>query len=395
MTDAKGIAGRTGATTPTGRTTPPVVNLHIGTMKTGTSYVQGLLERDRHSLAAEGVLVPVDAGRAVHDVLELPGAASLGDVAGAWADLRAEVHRWPGDRVVLSMEFLGLASARQVEKVVASLAPSRVRVVITARDLGRTIPSAWQQTTKNQQCATWTEFLDAITADEAGRSRTGQQFWRHHDIVSITRRWAAAVGADSVTVVTVPPAGAPPEMLWRRFCTAVGLDPGQHRPDGRERRNASLGQAEAEVLRRLNVALDGRLPQPVYRRLVTGVISRQILRRGRAVTSAPVLPARVNQWAVRRSAEVIADLRSLGMRVVGDLDDLRPASASMDRSAEDSETVDESAVTAVAVHVAAALLAATDAVPDNRPSRTRPLSPATARRRVGTGQVGSDAAGEH
>lgn len=337
------------------------MHLHIGTMKTGTSYVQGLLERDREDLAAEGVLIPVDAGRAVHDVLGMRGAKSLGDLTGAWADLLASVRGWRGDRVILSMEFLGLATPPQIETIAESLAPSRVRVVITARDLGRTIPSAWQQTTKNQQRATWPEFLDAITA-EAHRSRTAQQFWRHHDIGSIARRWAAALGADAVTVVTLPPAGAAPEELWQRFCSAVGLDPAAHAPDGRERRNASLGHAEAEVLRRLNVALEGRLTQPDYRRLVTGLISRQVLRRGRAVTAPPVLPARVHRWAVERSDRLVADLEALGVHVVGDLGELRPAP--LEPGGDDPGMVDEATMTAVTVHTAAVLLAKLAAEPD-------------------------------
>jgi hypothetical protein len=337
-------------------------------MKTGTSYVQGLLERDRESLAAEGVLVPVDVNRAVHDVLDRRGTRSLGSVTGTWDALLKSVREWRGDRVLVSMEFLGLATAPQIKKIIDSLAPSPVRVVITARDLGRAVPSAWQQTTKNQQRATWQEFLDAITNESEGSS-PALQFWRHHDVASMARRWTAVVGADAVTVVTVPPSGSPPEELWQRFCAAVGLDVADHAPDGKERRNASLGHVEAEVLRRLNVALAGRIPQPDYRRLVTGVISRQVLRRGHGVTQPPVVPASVHAWAVERSAGVVADLRSLGVRVVGDLDDLRPEPLSTEPASEPSDAE----VAAIAVRVAAALLprvAELSARPRGQPSRS-------------------------
>ena len=356
----------------------PVVHLHIGTMKTGTSYVQGLLERDRESLAAEGMLVVADPGRAVHDVLDLRGPKSLGDITGAWSQLVADVRAWSGDRVVLSMEFLGLATAPQVRDIVASLAPSPVRVVITARDLGRTIPSAWQQTTKNQQLATWPEFLEAIADPEPSRSRAGRQFWRHHDVAAIAKRWVDVVGPDSVTIVTVPPTGAPPEELWSRVCAAIEIDPAQHVPGGDGRRNASLGHAEAELLRRLNVALDGRLPQPEYRRLVTGLISRRFLRRGRTVSAAPVVPAAVQHWAADRSDRAVAELGQLGLRVIGDLDELRTVVT----PPVDEESSSDEAVTAIAVHVAAGLLAtmAEDAgggeVSAPAGARaTRPLSP--------------------
>jgi hypothetical protein len=162
------------------------------------------------------------------------------------------------------------------------------------------------------------------------------------------------VGADSVTVVTVPREGAPSEELWSRFCAAIGVDPAQHVPEGEGRRNASLGHAEAELLRRLNVALDGRLPQPDYRRLVTGLISRRVLRRGRTVTAAPVVPAEVQRWAAERSDRVVTELGRLGVRVIGDLDELRPVVT----TPVDEAPAGEEAVTAIAVHVAAALLVA-------------------------------------
>ena len=48
--------------------------------------------------------------------------------------------------------------------------------------------------------------------------RIREQFWRHHDVDAIARTWAGVVGPDRLTVVTVPPSGAAPYVLWERFC---------------------------------------------------------------------------------------------------------------------------------------------------------------------------------
>lgn len=334
---------------------PPVVHLHIGTMKTGTSYIQGLLERDKDQLADEGVLVRADVGRAVHDVLGMPGPRSLGPIDGAWDELVSDIRAWRGHSVIVSMEFLALATRPQIRQISTALAPSQVRAVLTVRDLSRVIRSAWQQTTKNRQSVTWPDFLDGLMAAGPDRPRTAKRFWAHHDVPNIAAKWAGVLGPSAVTLVTIPSGEAPPDELWRRFCTAVELDSDRHGPDGTERRNASMGYAEAEFLRRLNANLGRELDQPSYRRLVTGVMSRQLLRQGNgpASRSVPELPPAIRAWAKHRTAETIETISALGVAVAGSLDDLRLPPSSGET--EDSP-VSDAEVSAVAVHVSAGLI---------------------------------------
>jgi len=338
------------------------VHLHIGTMKTGTSYVQGNLEHSRHALARAGVLYPGSVGAAVHEVLEKHGARHVGDTSGAWDELASKVRAWDGSGVIVSMEFLTLASSEQAQRIVASLQPADVRIVLTVRDLSRTIPSAWQQTTKNRQTASWSEFLAALTADAVGSERTREQFWRHHDLARITRTWSGVVGPDRMTVVTLPPRDSPSTVLWERFCAATGLDSADYPVAETSRSNSSLGFAEAEMMRRLNLELGRDVDQASYRRLVTGLISRRLLRRGAEPTPAAVLPVHVHEWAVQRSNEAVSDLRALGVRVVGDLTELVPPPVGDDQRAFDdsaapvASTVAESDVATVAVRAVAALV---------------------------------------
>jgi hypothetical protein len=122
------------------------------------------------------------------------------------------------------------------------------------------------------------------------------------------------------------------------------------------RTNSSLGFAEAEMMRRLNIELGRGVDQVAYRRLVTGLISRQVLRRAAEPTPPPVLPPHAHEWAVQQSTEMVDELRGLGIRVVGDLNELIPPESSPRDDPTDPLRVDEADVAAAAIRAVAALV---------------------------------------
>ena len=94
----------------------PVVFLHIGAMKTGTTFLQNLMHKNKEHLAAAGYLLPgnrwVHQVRAVRDVLGggLRYPAPAPDAAGEWAALVRQMLEHRGRASILSMEFLSLAN---------------------------------------------------------------------------------------------------------------------------------------------------------------------------------------------------------------------------------------------------------------------------------------------
>ena len=124
--------------------------LHVGAMKTGTTFLQGLMFANRDVLLDHGVLLPgsdfEDQARAVREVLRLTydDEHLQGQAAGSWQGLTDELAR-PGHRAsVISMEFLSCAGRRKVRRVVRSLSDHDVHVVMTVRDTGRLLPALWQ-----------------------------------------------------------------------------------------------------------------------------------------------------------------------------------------------------------------------------------------------------------
>jgi hypothetical protein len=134
-----------------------------------------------------------------------------------------------------------------------------------------------------------------------------------------------------VHLVTVPPASSPPAALWERFASVVGLDPEPFRLDG-FRANTSLGAEQAELLRLVNTELGDRLPKPgPYHSVVILVLAHRILaqRRGRPLRLTPD----DREFAVAQSRDLAADLKTLGVDVVGDLGDLIPDHVPVDAGA--------------------------------------------------------------
>lgn len=235
--------------------------LHVGSPKSGTTYLQRVLEVNRERLAAAGVLVVGDsqvdrihAAMAVRDdprLQRLPARRRQ-----SWQRLVEQVRSWSGDSAVLSYELFSAASKDQAEKALSDLATIdglEVHVVITSRDLGLSVPSAWQERLKfglRRRLESWTPPPESHRRSEWG--------WRTMDPAGVARRWGSTLPAAQVHVVTVPRAGGDPAELWHRFAQACALDDlALELSVGRS--NESLGVVEAELLRRVN----GRLPEPL------------------------------------------------------------------------------------------------------------------------------------
>lgn len=315
--------GDSGRGNPVGKT----VVLHVGAPKTGTTYLQQVLWLNRDRLAEQGVGYPLTSARehfaATMDLREAQWGGRRDPAwAGVWDQVAARTRQWPGPRVVLSNELLGAATADQIARAVASVQPAQVEVVFTARDFARQLPSEWQEQVRHNKAAGLDEMLDDLVALSDRRDLPPDvMFWRLHDPIRVLRPWADAVGAGRVHVVTVPPPGAPRDLLWRRFAEAIGVGPAEFDLDVGNA-NPSLGLVEAELLRRTNEVLRAAASQanPAQRRYLV----RQVLgqRSGRRVIA---LPPRHAAWARTRSAEVAEGIRAAGYHVVGDLAELQPA----------------------------------------------------------------------
>ncbi|MFZ0323489.1 MAG: hypothetical protein WAN48_05070 [Actinomycetes bacterium] len=334
----------------------PVVHLHIGEPKTGTTFIQALLFHNQAALRANGVLVAgnkLDQIRGGHDVLGRAKTAGTHDTSGAWQRLAAEIQAFDGPHAVISMEMLTRARPPQVRRAVEAFGPDAdVRVVITARDVGSVAPARWQESVQFRRSWTFQDYLDGVFSESPKQSPSGRHFWDLHNTPLTVEKWGAVVGLDHVTVVTVPPPSAPRDLLWQRFGEAVGIAVDAYEPAAAV--NASLGAASAELMRRVNQSLaEQDLRDADYAKICRSFLAKSVLPPLKGSEDRIGLPAEYVDAATKASDHLVAALRESGVRVVGDLDELA-SSAAADPSGP--RTVDETSVNTAALAAIVALV---------------------------------------
>lgn len=312
---------------------PDAVYLHIGPPKTGTTYLQDILWRNRSTLGERGLTVPARPVEHFHAALDLRGIAFGGyddpAVQGSWARLAGRV-RGAGARVVISHEVLAGADVDQIAEAVSSFAPADVHVVYAVRDLARQLPAVWQESLKNRRTRTFERFLDRALDPHALPDRG---FWRAQQPLDVLSRWARFVPRERIQVITLPPVGSNPRgghILWGRFCAALEVD-GSGLDLDVARTNASLSAVQAELLRLLNKELPDDLAWPAYERIVKRRFNQvaDSAEPGRRVK----VPGRYRETVLALSEEIISGLAAAGYPVIGCLADLRPADDSFGRAA--------------------------------------------------------------
>lgn len=296
--------------------------LHIGAMKTGTTFLQQVLADHRTALAEHGFAVPRDQALALRGILNGTPAADAGTRRDRVAHrFLRQVREYDGRGSVVSWEFLSFLDRSQARRLLEVLGGVDVEVVLTVRDAARTMPAQWQTTCRNGTTLPWPRFGRGIGAwlDEGRDTRPARLFRRTQGIPQMLDVWTDAVGPDRVRVVTVPRSGADPLLLWRRFAEVCGIDP-QLPVDPDVRRNPSLGYPSCELLRLVNLAFGGDVPADCTQ-VIRAVVAPDLERR--AAVEPPVrLDRRGREVAAAWNRMVRDAVTGSGVTVVGDLDDL-------------------------------------------------------------------------
>ena len=299
------------------------VFLHVGTPKSGTTYLQHVLWQNRAQLRADGLLVP---GRRLRDQnlaaqgLRLPPRAVRGRRAATWQRFVQMVRRWRGDAVI-SNEWLIRTTPEQAARAVAALGPAEVHVVVTARDFTAQVPAAWQESVKVGHSASLEDFINAL--EDPGPHWT----WAALDPAQVLQTWAPLIPPERLHLVTVPPRGEDPALLWQRMGGLLGVDPTAAFDASRSRTNESLSAEAAALMWRVGPRLreavtDDRTQWVEPFRWVRNYVSHGLLAGygGSPITLRPAERDIVSSRAGQSTRDIVA----AGYHVVGDLRDLRP-----------------------------------------------------------------------
>ncbi len=319
---------------------PERVFLHIGAPKTGTTYLQALLAANRRALKDDGILYPRFAGGGHHTAAwDLRGTPAqrkdVPGIAGAWRKLVDKANSWDGKAVVISSELFVYCNQAQIRTALSAFA-GEVYVVYTARDLLRQVPAVWQERVKNQQTISYRDFVQAVLRSKAGGDHA---FWRAQDAAAVAQRWSRGLDPSRVIIVTAPPPGEPPTVLWDRFLSGLGRRGDSYRAENAGSTNPSLGILQTELLRRYNARHGSQLPWPTYRRTIRGEVDTSFVE---AISDPrkPTLSAPERDFFATAARELTERVRAAGYSVVGDLDDLLPAAEPTARAGPWGEPAD-------------------------------------------------------
>jgi hypothetical protein len=302
--------------------------LHIGLQKTGTSYLQSIMWRNQDLLRELGLdLVPPSKRETFHLMLNVreryrpefdPPA-----VATALQRLPAQLAAAPGPTALISEESLAPAGDQRIGDLLAACADREVHLIVTLRDLGRQIPSAWQQTLQDARSLPYAEYLRRLRTNEGAAST---KLWKSKDVAGILERWSRHVPVDRIHLVTVPPQGSPQGTLLERYCRVLGVDPERLDRDV-ERSNESVGRVQAELLRRVNARLTPEFrSRDVYGDIGKRYLAVRVL--GPQGGEKLRVPHEHEEWCREVSQRYVDAIVKGGYPVEGDVLDLVPTPSS-------------------------------------------------------------------
>jgi hypothetical protein len=248
----------------------PVLHLHVGPHKTGSTYLQQTLRANRDRLAAAGWLYPEAgmSGFGHHEVVNLHRGWRLPDGAGLAAELAGLAGREDTNLLLSSENFVFLTAA-ELAGLRDGFPRHRVGVSFVYRSLAEVWPSHWQELIKHGE---WLPFHDYLASVLGVRDRFDASVV---DPLAQLEKLAAVFGRENLVVIpynAVTDAGGDlvPVFLAEGLGLALDL------PGGNAAVNPSLPPETIEMIRLLNerfFAEHGRLP---------GIGLRERYRRGQA-----------------------------------------------------------------------------------------------------------------
>lgn len=297
--------------------------LHVGTSKSGTSALQVGLWDSVDILNASGLGLPlVGRGEAVRQMLRplgwTPHAGFVEELdPESLKTLGTRLRDTLGDRLVISNEDLAEAPPGPIAafREMVEAADLDLHVIVTARDWAKQLASDWQQLLKHRITTDYETFLHQVR-DHQGSE--GETFWRRQDFFGVCDRWGAGLDPSHVHLVPVPAAAVDKDAIFRVFADLLDFDPSTLRIDPEREINTSFGYVEAEMLRRVNLALGDRLPdyEKEYMLAVRRILVRRAIPRGQPprITLPPAHVA----WVREIAEERIAAVHERGFTVHGD-----------------------------------------------------------------------------
>jgi hypothetical protein len=300
--------------------------IHPGFHKTGTTALQQALSEVRAELLEANFIYPHIAGNAHHraawSVIEKTwgwknrGGRSANPIE--WKKLERKL-RSDIATAIISSEFFSEADGIQLANLAKRLDGVDVQVIFTWRPLPFMLASSYQQYLKYGLKKSYPEWLESIF-ELPGEAKFTPSFWKRNLQGDVVARWAETFGAENISLIAVDE--SKPTYLYETFADLAGIPKSILGEPSNLEMNRSLTFTEASLLLEINRTYPKDLDWDSY---------EIFIRKGniKAITSSKIQDSSDEKiltpdWAIEKATELnsqnVAKIKSLGVKVVGDLD---------------------------------------------------------------------------
>lgn len=226
--------------------------LHVGQMKSSTTFVQGILSRNRERLNDLGFYYPgnfLNHQGAVYGLCgsSIPWMKDNARYKVQAKELIEEVSsaKKKGFSVIISSEALSSSDKAGIENFLSAIGGAD-KSIFSIRSFFKTLPSAWQQTLKTGSNVSIGTFFEQMSSTWPTRSDR----WKTYSYGKCSENWANYL---DVEAFIIPNKINQLDESWQLFCQTVGIP----RPDTfvlpKKESNTSFSIETSEILRALSV----------------------------------------------------------------------------------------------------------------------------------------------
>ena len=235
--------------------------LHIGLMKTGTTYIQNILSENRKVIKKNGWIYPGDLlnqQHAFYNILksEISWIQKNYVANQARGEALIKLISEPSSNMIVSSEALSSVSQTGVDILFKSIKTGfsldNVHVIVTARSISKLIPSFWQQALKTGTTENLEEYTERFISGYWDPNTANH---RIHNIHYCLSTWSTYINPKNMHLVIVPDKENTKETLWETFSkplTTIGFKALVPTITKQKNDNVSFSMLESIFLQLLN-----------------------------------------------------------------------------------------------------------------------------------------------
>ena len=193
----------------------PKYIIHIGPMKTGSTYLQRCIVEAAEVLAAHGIYYPRELADEKHHVVHTPilvaarNETQFEPMRAEFARLNKADHR----AILLSNEYFAFLKPPAIDRLRRMIGSDDVRIVYSCRRWSDRIPSMWFQSLFSGGTQTLPEFYAQLISNQTEEQDI--------DYTIVWQRWADAFGRSALAIFPFSSIADSGAGVFTRFCADV------------------------------------------------------------------------------------------------------------------------------------------------------------------------------